>query len=184
MTYTNALDYQAKFDNLKNGYYEYYVCGEHLNLLTVWDQGIPWIRVVEVDWNNNDHINDGAVQNIKPDDEVINLLRTSEYEYNVCATVDRFQVPTNLWLNYPHIMYVHQSMERFSSTSSVLEIPNSNCISFDQYQPPHKVDNQWDVNTVGFGTTQGDQYFAYGRTDRNGFVQDFSGAGKGVVYVR
>ena len=181
--FTTAWDYKKQYDTLKDGYYEYYVCGEYINLLTIWENGIPWIRVVEVDWNNRDHINADAVRDIKPDDEVINQLRTYNTAYNLMAQVDKFKIPTNLWLTYPHRMFVHSRMERFSSVDNVSLITGSNLLSFTELDAPQKVNIQWDDHTVGFGTTQGDQFFAYG-SSKDGFCQDFSGSGKGAVYVR
>ena len=38
--------------------------------------------------------------------------------------------------------------------------------------------------SIGFGFAGGDIFYGYGNLDKSGFVQDFSGAGRGSVYVR
>lgn len=178
MAYSSPWDYLNNYTGLRDGYYEYYINGEHYSLITHWCATTgPWVRVVEVDWNNNHHCSSDAVVDIKPHDTVINSL-LSKQKYNCKAVVEKFKDPTNTWLQYPHVQYIQ--IQTWNSEGAV----TNNCISLDYNSEPRTVNTQWDVNAYNFGTSQGDQYFAYGHSNKPGFVQDFSGAGKGAVYVR
>ena len=181
MVFNTAWDYINKYNDLENGYYEYFVNGEFHHLLTIWcpDTG-PWIRVVEVDWNNNNHCTQESVKDIKPHDDIIRGLITDQ-DYNARATVDVFKSPFNKWIRYPHNQYMH--INNWHS-ENVVQQTNNNLISLDYTDKPHLINVEWCPDVINFGITQGDQYFGYGQQSRFGFVQDFSGAGKGSVYVR
>ena len=178
MVFSSPWQYLDTYKDLKDGYYEYYIAGDYYSFITHWCKKTgPWVRIVEVDWNNNQHCDTDAVDDVKPHDDVIQQLLTKQ-RYNCKAVVDKFKQPTNTWLTYPHIQYMY--IEKWSSDQPV----NNNIVSFDFNSDPKQVNTEWDLGVFNFGTAQGDQYFAYGHSNRNGFVQDFSGAGKGVVYVR
>lgn len=181
--YSTSQEYLEDYNDLRDGYYEYFVAGEHVNLQTIFSDRSGWIRVIEVDWDNNYHLNDEEVKDIKLSDVHINQLMTTHNEYNIMAKVDRFKWPFNEWLEYPFKMYVHNSMERFSSVTPAMDIKNSNLLSIDLNQPPVKTWQQPSEN-IGFGIDAGDTFLAYGDRNRNGFIQSFSGTGKGAVYVR
>jgi hypothetical protein len=183
MSLQNSKEYLKKYENLKNGYYEYKIDGYVHNLYTIFEDRTGWIKVSTVDANNNHHLNHDNVTNVKVHDGVINLLRT-DYEYNVMAKVNYFNLPFNEWLRYPHIMYVHSSMTEFHSTKTTAENPNSTFVSFDLNSPPMKNIRPNDIN-IGFGNGNvGDTLFSYGCNGRNGFFQSFSGSGSGELYVR
>jgi len=182
MYYHNSKQYLDRFENLQNGFYEYRVDNTVVNLYTIFEDRSGWICTTVVDWNNNLHCTEAAVDNVKPHDYVINQLRTDQ-EYNVMAVAEVFKRPFNEWLRYPHIMYVHNSMKEYSSTRITSEIENSNMISFDLNQPPTRVGHS--ARTIGFGNGQvGDTVFGFGGIDSDGFFQSFSGSGRGLVYVR
>jgi len=181
--YSSSYDYLCDYHYLKDGYYEYFVGGEHVNLQTVFSDGSGWIRVAEVDWDNNNHLNDQKVKDVKLSDAQINQLMTKNNEYNIMAKVDCFKWPFNEWLEFPFKMYVHNSIEKFSSITPAMDIKNSNLLSIDPNSSPIRVWQQPSEN-IGFGIDAGDTFLAYGDHNRNGFVQSFSGTGKGALYVR
>jgi hypothetical protein len=185
MEFTNSKQYLEKYNNLKDGYYEYTISGFKRNLYTKFEDRSGWIRVVVVDWNNRDHINRDEVVDIKLNDYNINFLRSDDYEYNIMASAEVFKEPFNEWLRYPHNMYVHKSMSEFNSVELAKNIPNSNLVSIDINAKPLAIyqDNQ-DLCFGGGSSGIGDTFFAYGRAARNGMVQSFCGSARGAVYVR
>ena len=178
-----SAEYLASYEGLKDGYYEYWVDGTAHLLFTRMEDESGWIRVATVDWNTQDHIDDDFVPNIKPSDDIINALRTDVHDFNVLAEAHQFKSPFNEWVRYPVQVTVHNTMERFSSVDQVSDIKHANRVSFngnkvlDVYQHAHS-------RNIGFGTDQGDSYFAYGNENRMGFAQEFSGSGRGEVFVR
>ncbi len=182
MSLNNSRQYLEKYTNLRNGYYDYKIDGIDYNLYTMFEDNSGWIKVVTVNAENNFHLTEESVIDVKLHDGIINQLRT-DYEYNVMASAIQFKLPYNEWLRYPHNMYVHKTMEHFSSVKSTIENPGSNFISFDVNKPPMTI--RANDTSLGFGNgTVGDTVFAYGRHGYNGFFQSFSGAGYGAVYVR
>jgi hypothetical protein len=172
-----------KYSNLHNGYYEYTVDNEVLNLYTRFEDNSGWIRVITVDWNSNTHLTENSILDIKLSDYQINLLRTQSFEYNVLAEVDAFKSPFNEWLRYPHTMFIHNSMSEFSSTLPAISIVNSNLVNTKDSTPPYAI--KQDALSIGFGSGNlGDTFFSLGCENRNGFFQSFSGAGRGSVFVR
>ena len=164
---------------MQGNYQKYNILGESYDLLTIGD----WKRVVVVSDLNNYHLNADYVKNVKLSDEAINSLMTNDYEYNIWCTVDYWQPPFNPWQPWPNNLYIHNSIERFDSTTLAKNIPNSNLISTHLDRDPIRADNQGD-GSIGFGFAGGDIFYGYGNLDKSGFVQDFSGAGRGSVYVR
>lgn len=171
------------YSNLTNGYYEYTLDNEVLNLYTRFEDNSGWIRVVTVDWNNSDHLIANSIPDIKLCDYQINLLRTQSFEYNVLAEVDAFKSTFNEWLRYPHTMFIHNSMAEFNSTALAKNITNSNVVSLTETDRPMSI--KQDEQSLGFGSGNlGDTFFSLGCENRNGFFQSFSGAGRGSVFVR
>lgn len=183
MNYNNSYDYLQKFDNLKNGFYEYQVNGNNITAYTVFEDRSGWIRVSIVDWNSQSHLNAGSVQDVKIDDDAINSLRTTHHEYNVKAEAHSFKAPFNDWLRYPHTLFVHNTMQKFSSVERASSIKNSNLVSLDENSKPIAI--RQGFKSIGFGDGNcGDTFYAYGCDNQNGFYQSFSGAGLGYVFVR
>lgn len=165
---------------MEGRYKKYTVFGHTFDLLTIGE----WKRVAVIDWNTNEHLNSNYVHNIKLDDAVINELLTNQHEYSIWCTVDSWKQPFNQWQSWPHSMYVHNSIERFSSVDPAHSIKNANLLSTSLDQPPVNTDMNYDTGTIGFGFAAGDTFWGYGDKNRSGFVQHFSGAGRGSVYVR
>ena len=182
-TYSSPYQYLEQFSDLSDGYYEYYVANQSLNLYTHFENKECWVKVITVN-DNQEHLNEDAVDNIKLSDEIINILRTDHFSYSIMAEVEHYQRPYNDWLQYPFRTYIHNSMERFSSITPAIEIKNSNLVSTRTSADPCRI-QQVGNSTIGFGEMNcGDTFFGYGSTQSNGFVQSFSGTGTGTVYVR
>lgn len=183
MNFPNSKSYMENYNNLTNGYYEYTVGGEVLNLYTRFEDKSGWIRIVTVDWNSSEHLTTNSIPDAKLNDYQINLLRSLDFEYNVLAEADAFKAPFNDWLRYPHTMYIHNTMTEFSSTALAHTVPNSNVVSLKESTRPIAI--KQDDRSVGFGSGNlGDTFFSFGCEGRNGFFQSFSGAGRGSVFVR
>lgn len=183
MSLRNSREYLEKYKNLKNGYYDYTVEGYEYNLYTIFEDNSGWIRVVIVDFNNQSHLTEEQVTDVKLHDGVINQLRT-DCEYNVLASAEVFKKPYNEWLQYPHNMYVHRSMKYFSSIKNTMNNQGSTLVSFNISTPPMQYIKPSEID-IGFGSGKvGDTLFAYGSIGQNGFFQSFSGSGRGAVYVR
>lgn len=181
--FSSPYEYLKLEYDLNNDYYEYYIAGQHLNLYTHFENKECWVKVVTVG-NNQAHMNEDAVDDVKVSDEIINILRTDTFTYSMMAEVEEYQRPYNEWLSYPFRMYVHNSMEHFSSITPAIEIKNSNLVSVDINMPPVNISQNYNT-TIGFGDmTCGDTFFGYGGKNMNGFTQSFSGSGSGSVYVR
>lgn len=159
-------------------YQKYHILGQTYDILTRGD----WKRVVTTDFTNS-HLNQAEVPNIKLSDDVINALLTNDHEYSIWCTVDQWQIPFNQWAEWPHNMYVHNSIERWDSQAPSEKIKNSNLLSTSLNTPPVATDNTGDGGYT-FGFAGGDTYYSYGCPDRNGLVQHFSGPGRGSIYVR
>lgn len=171
---------QERTQTMQGSYKTYNILGDNFELLTIGD----WIRVCVVDWNNKDHLNDQYVHNIKLGDFYINQLMTKKKEYNIMCTVDSWRTPFNHWMPWPSPMYVHNSIETFSSTVPAYTINNSNLLSTSEDQPPVEVNMDHDHSTIGFGFAAGDTFYGYGDWNKAGFTQHFSGPGRGSVFVR
>lgn len=180
--FSHSYEYLEKYKDLKDGFYSYYIHGEYHNIMTRFSDGSGWMRVVEVDWNSVDHIDDDAVHDVKLSDADINFLLTDNFEYSILAEVDRMKWPYNEYATWPLRMYVHNSIVEFSSVSKVIDIRGANLVSLDENQKP--IECLTNSDEIGFGTSIGDTLVSYGATNKNGFVQSFCGAGKGAVYVR
>lgn len=178
--YTTQSGNQEGLLIMEGKYVRYNILGDNFELLTI----NGWIRVVTVDWSNNDHLNAEYVHGIKLSDAHINALMTKEHEYNIMCTVDAWRPPFNQWQAWPHTMYVHNSIERFSSVDPANSIANANLVSTTLDASPVSTDLKYDGSTIGFGFAAGDTFYGYGARDKLGFTQHFSGPGRGAVYVR
>ena len=165
---------------MEGKYKNYTVFGHSFDILTVRE----WKRVAVVDWNSNDHLTADYVHNIKLSDAVINELLTNKHEYSIWCTIDSWKSPFNQWQPWPHSMYVHNSIERFSSIDPAHTILNANLLSASLDDSPTHTDMKHDSGTIGFGFAAGDIFYGYGDTSKAGFTQHFSGPGRGSVYVR
>lgn len=182
--FTNSYQYLEAYNDLRDGYYEYWIDGRSELIQTRFSDKSGWMKVVDVDWNSKEHINEDHVRNIKLSDHAINQLRSYHYDSNVMAEINCVKAPFNEWVEYPLRMYVHYSMDRFSSVEYVRDITNANLVSL---HPSKNFVSTWqgeNNHNIGFGSDHGDTFFAYGDETRDGFVQSFSGAGKGAVFVR
>lgn len=181
--YKNSSDYLTEFNNLVDGNYEYTVGNEVVSLYTIFSDRSGWIEVVNVSGSTDMHLNADAVDGVKLSDEMINILRTDKYKYNVRASAETFTPRNNEWLTYPHTMYVHNSMSTFSSVLQTCNNPNSNLVSVSVDADPIRL--RQGVNSIGFGESDcGDTFFSYGSRNHNGFYQSFSGNASGKVYIR
>jgi hypothetical protein len=182
--FKNSYEYQCHFNDLSDGLYDYEICGQDVQLFTIFSDKSGWVKVVDVLLNNNLHINSEWVDDVKISDEMINQLRTDHYEYTTRAEVDCFRPQQNEWLKYPYSMYIHKTMDRFSSVTYAYDIKNSDLVSMRLEDHPIKI-KQFKNESVGFGDlNSGDTIFTYGAINKNGFYQSFSGSGNGRVYVR
>ena len=184
--FSSSYQYLEAYNNLQNGHYEYNVAGQTVELYTIFENNEGWIRAVDISSENNLHINEQFVPGVKQSDEVIDALLTTNFEYSIMTVADTFGANANdRWLTYPRYMYVHSSIERFSSTTPSHDIENSCLLSLDSNTPPLNVMLDAVRNTYAFGNGNiGDTFFGYGSNIGNGFFQSFSGPGKGSVYVR
>lgn len=183
MIFRNSYQYLEKYDKLKNGFYEYQINDAKHSLYTIFENRSGWIKVVDVNWNNNLHLNENSVNDVKISDDSINLLRTNHFDYNVMASAENFKSPMNDWLRYPNNIYIHKSMEYFSSITPAMNINNSNYVSLELSKSPMKIYQL--EQDIGFGSGScGDTFFSFGSKNYNGFYQNFSGPGKGSVFVR
>ena len=181
--YSSPYEYLDQNVNLDNGYYEYYIAGQHLNLYTCFDNQEPWLKVIDIDHESDSHINSSAVDGVKVSDDVINSLITKNHEYSIMAVADKFTSTYNEWLTYPHRIYVHNTIERWASDVLAIDIPNSNLLSLNTHSKPIAIasDNQ----SLSFGSCRlGDTFFCYGRKGQPGLAQAFTGPGSGSIWIR
>lgn len=185
MHFEHSRDYLAKYETLKNGYYEYKINGEYYkHIYTEFEDRSGWMRVSVIDWSNKEHINADEVWNVKLSDNDINILLSKDHTYSIKAVAEIYKWPFNEWIRYPHCLYVHNSIEKFSSIDYAKNIKNSNLVSLDDQSDPILVDQH--SADLGFGSSQGDTFFAYGGSGDVdlGLFQSFSGPGRGAVFVR